>query len=267
MYWEMFHPKWIGHLHIINKPISVGTITKNLKKIARKVLGKKPPVKKFSPPVQEFQTEEEYYNMLFTQDPKWSGKEPNREEASRLLMIERLIGDVQATWNANQTKDIRIVDFGCGRGWLTNKLSRYGTITGIEPVAPVVAHARKLFPALNFKTGSLELLSELQPHLIVSSEVLEHIPFDKQPGFFQSIYDALAPDGFCIITTPRAEAYKEWVSHHDTAQPVEDWLTEAQVKKLGEDAGFHVVNRLRLKERPKQSAPEIELYQLWLMQK
>lgn len=211
-------------------------------------------------------TEEEYYTKLFVKDKKWSQKGPNKDEALRLAAIGEMISDVQVYWNENEVISPQIIDFGCGRGWLSNKLRTYGEVTGIEPVANVVEYGRELYPNLKLVVGSLELLTKHNPDLIVSSEVIEHIPDNQKAAFFQAFYDALKPGGFSVITTPRQEALQDWLKIKTVNQPVEEWLTEEEVKKYALMAGFTVKKSSRINVNMNAS-DNIDLYQVWLFQK
>jgi len=217
----------------------------------------------------EFKTEDEYYTFFFTQHPKWSKPQPNKAEQLRLVEIEKMAAIFITNYKKECSGEIEIIDFGCGRGWLTNILSKYGKVTGIEPVANVVKYAQKLFPAINFEVGSIENLKEKKADLIVCSEVIEHISETEKPKYFKVFYQALNVGGYCIVTTPRAEVQREWLSYrNDDGQPVEEWLTEPQVKKLATENGFVEIQKNILKEYANGvETPFLELYQIWLFQK
>ena len=86
--------------------------------------------------------EEKYYKKLFVENPIWNSKDPNEDELSRWTVIKEMVEDIGLV---NE-----IIDVGCGRGWLANKLADYGSVTGIEPVASVVEYAKGLFPKIQF---------------------------------------------------------------------------------------------------------------------
>jgi len=229
-----------------------------LKFIQRKVFPQK---KVFVP--NEFKSEDDYYTYFFTKHPKWSKPTPNKAEQERWDVIEKLINQI------NSNKNIDIIDFGCGRGWLTNKLSKFGNVTGIEPVENVVNYARKLFPSLEFIVGSIEQLQNTKVNLLVSSEVIEHINDDEKPIFFNAFNEALLQNGYCIITTPRAEVQQEWLNYRDdNGQPIEKWLSEDSFLQLATNSGFSIISKNILQERANgPETPMLDLYQIWLIQK
>lgn len=213
--------------------------------------------------LNEFKTEDKYYTFFFTKHPKWNTPTPNKAEQERLKIIENFIEQIKLDKNA------AIIDFGCGRGWLTQQLSKYGNVVGIEPIANVVTYAKKIFPHLNFIVGSIEKLSNQQVDLIVSSEVIEHIDNKEKPAFLKAIYDAIKANGYCIITTPRAEVQIEWLSYRkDNGQPIEQWITESNVQELATSTGFKIISKFILQERANgEETPLLDLYQIWLFQK
>lgn len=189
-----------------------------------------------SQPAAPAVSEEAYYENLFVRNPEWSRSTPNEDEAARWARIKDLLDR-----HFEAGPDKQILDVGCGRGWLTNLLSNYGTAMGIEPVAPVVAHARRLFPALTFEAATPDALPGAERFdAIVSSEVLEHV-HDKS-GFLTRLHELLKPGGFLVVTTPRAELYKKWTAKFGKpAQPIEEWISTDGLRTLLDQCGFDVL--------------------------
>lgn len=214
-------------------------------------------------------TDEEFYTELFTKDEFWSTPTPNSEEQKRWAIIQEFLAYIKKSQGMPERPEI--LDLGCGRGWLTNLLSGYGPVTGIEPIKPVVEYARKMYPNIDFLSGSsgdlLEKGMQGKFDIVVSSEVIEHVPDENKPSFIRDINTLLKPGGFTIITTPRKEAEQEWLKYCAEGQPVEDWITEPTLKSLFEAQGFGQRDNRRLNIKPNSTAAEIEIYQLWLFQK
>jgi len=237
-----------------------------IKRLIEKIKGDNTPEKTFTKkPV----TDEEFYTELFTKDEFWSTPTPNSEEEKRWAVIQGFLTYIKRSLGEGTRPEI--LDLGCGRGWLTNLLSGYGPIIGIEPIKPVVEYARKMYPQIEFFSGSsgdlLEKGMQGRFDIVVSSEVIEHVPDANKPGFINDIYTLLKPGGFAIITTPRKEAEKEWLAHCSEGQPVEDWITEETLRTLFEAQQFTQCGMDRLTIKPHSNAAEILIYQLWLFQK
>jgi GT2 family glycosyltransferase/tetratricopeptide (TPR) repeat protein len=185
-----------------------------------------------------------FYVDLFVNKPGWSTPEPNTDEAARWSKIasflEYILHEIR---RQDPVRTLRILDIGCGRGWLTNLASSYGTCEGVEPVAGVVEYARRLFPALRFEVGTPESVlakPDFTPFdIVLCSEVIEHVPHPHKAEFVTQLSHLLAKGGYLVLTTPRGEMWEEWSRIAPPNQPVEDWVTEQQLGELFETNGFH----------------------------
>lgn len=187
-----------------------------------------------------------FYRSLFTEDPVWSTRHPNLEEANRVARILPRLSELAR----GRPEGLRILDVGCGRGWLTNLADAYGECVGVEPVAGVVEFARGQFPALRFEVGTAADLVEAGEaetyDVVIASEVIEHVDETHRDQFVADLGTLLAPDGAVIITSDRGELYQRWRGREATTeQPLESWLTEGQVLKLFEEHGFVATHRDR----------------------
>ena len=185
----------------------------------------------------------EFYTNLFVKSSYWSTPHPNPDEAARWSKIasflEYLIRRVRQT---EPGRKLRILDVGCGRGWLTNLATMYGSCEGIEPVAEVIAHARRLFPHLRFEAGTAQSVlqrPDFAPYdVVLCSEVIEHVPHGQKEAFVAELTSLLKSDGVLILTTPRGEMWDQWKAIAPPNQPVEDWVTEEQLRGLFTAQGF-----------------------------
>ncbi len=212
--------------------------------------------------------EQLYYENLFIHSSHWNKPFPNLEEWQRWLIIRSFVEEHIIEDIINHDRfNFKILDIGCGRGWLTNLCSTYGEITGIEPVKKVVKYAKKLFPYLDIRCQTPDELLEqkIQFDLIVCSEVIEHIPDLQKDSFVKKLFHLLKPGGSIILTTPRQEILNEWQQYTNPSQPVEDWLSEQQVLSLF--ASFEEVNKKQLSIPPKTGIKAMPVYQLWLFRK
>ncbi len=214
------------------------------------------------------QSEEEYYENLFVKNSKWNTPNPNDEELLRWEVIQNFVKIAKNEQISDE--EYTILDLGCGRGWLTNLLLQYGNVKGIEPVRTVIEYAKKLYPMIDFESGNAKDLikdGSVKFDLIVSSEVIEHVPDEEKSEFIADIYCLLKDGGFLILSTPRDEVQKEWNKYMGANQPIEDWISEDKLEKILNKNSFKTVQLERIKIRPIEKASEIDLYQVWLFKK
>jgi len=229
---------------------------------------------------EQRRNEDQFYADLFVRSGTWSTAAPNTEERQRWEKIKEFLPVVIQQLQQSRAQPIRILDVGCGRGWLTNLLSQYGQAEGVEPVEAVVEHARQLFPHLHFYVGFPESLltrKDFEPYdLIVTSEVIEHIPHARKATFLRTLQRLLKADGAIILSTPRKEVWDQWRVVSTPNQPVEDWIAESDLLQLFQGRGFRELGRERIyfdlhkfeyvpSPSMEDTAPSsvIALYQVW----
>ena len=231
--------------------------------------------------VNQRNQEDQFYSNLFIRSGNWSTPTPNTDESMRWGKIKSFLPEILERLSRADHQPVRILDVGCGRGWLTNLLSEYGCCEGIEPVEAVVEYGRRLFPHLVLHVGFPdELLNRpsFQPYdLIVSSEVIEHIPHDQKTNFVHSLQKLMKPNGAIILTTPRMEVWDQWRTVSTPNQPIEDWITENDLLALFKNLGFQELGRERIyfdlprfeyvetpqSKEKNSSSKVIALYQIW----
>lgn len=214
-----------------------------------------------------------YYVDNFIHNDEWNGKFPNRDEIQRWIAINGFIQYVKGLNNIGYSdKTLKMLDLGCGRGWLSNLLSKEGNVIGLDPVGEVIEFAKKSYPDLRFIAGTIESsINEInvqEINLIVSSEVIEHFYKDELKSFISHCNYLLCNDGYMIVTTPRKEILEMYSSNYGSPnQPIEEWYFEDEVKSSFVSHGFEVVglDRVNLPFLTKMS--EFPIYQCWLFKK
>jgi SAM-dependent methyltransferase len=191
----------------------------------------------------------QHYEVLFTQTSEWSTPWPNTDEALRfgklVGMLSKIADERRITPGGTP---LRILDVGCGRGWLTNLVSVFGETEGVDPVESSIVLARKYFSDLTFTCGTASDIvsaSDFKPYdVVVTSEVIEHIT-DKD-GFLRELKACLTPGGSVAMTTPRKELFSKWRAAGFSGQPIEEWLSERELLGLFAKHGFVAVSHDRI---------------------
>lgn len=142
---------------------------------------------------------------------------------------------------ANNAKTV--LDVGCGDGRLCNILNSYSKferIKGIDLSHNAVSWAKMFNPTLEFEeidvaveTGSYDAVTVI--------EVIEHIPDDLMPAFWQGLYQVLSGDGRIYMTVPSTNLplNKKHYRHYDLEMIMEH-IKNAGVNLQIESGGYIV---------------------------
>lgn len=171
----------------------------------------------------------EYY------DRRWSDEysKPINE-----LQLQRLISVLQMLSKIKLNQQVKLLDLGCGTGWMTSILSHMGQVTGLELSREAVRAAKIKYPHIDFFDGDLfEVLKETGKFdIVVSQEVIEHV--EDQKLFIDQVAESLVEGGHFIFTTPNAwtQAHRTEKEHAEWAlQPIENWIDRNDIKRLMKD--------------------------------
>jgi 2-polyprenyl-3-methyl-5-hydroxy-6-metoxy-1,4-benzoquinol methylase len=163
---------------------------------------------------QSIESQREFY------DARWAA-----QTYANQLQMERTIAILTGLRQTRLTAP-RILDLGCGSGWLTSILSRFGPTVGLDLSPGAIESARVKYPGVFFGTADLSAGFRVTEKfdVIVSHEVIEHL--EDQAGHLRDIALALRPNGWLILTTPNAARPSE------KTQPIENHLTKRQLRSL-----------------------------------
>lgn len=168
---------------------------------------------------------------------------------------------LQAT-RKHQVPGRRLIDLGCGNGYVANFLAVNGfEVVGVDPSEKGIGIAREAFPNVEFRQGGAydDLAAELGVFDVsLSLEVVEHLYSPR--AFADSLFAATKPGGVTIVSTPYHGYWKnlslavlgKMDSHHN---PLREgghvkFFSLEQLQTLLERAGFEVVDALRLGRVP-----------------
>ena len=120
----------------------------------------------------------------------------------------------------------RILEVGCGTGWLTGMLGLCGDATGIDLSPRAIEQAELRFPYCTFRAADLTSTTLGDGFdVVVSHEVIEHI--EDQPAHVAALAKALKPHvGHLILTTPNGR-YPD-----DGGQVIEQHVTQTELRAL-----------------------------------
>lgn len=142
---------------------------------------------------------------------------------------------------------LKILDLGCGRGWMAPFLQSLGTVIGIDFSLEGIRFAQENysdFATFVLADASLPTLGLPRGGLfdvVVCSEVIEHVP--DQMALLEQIAGFLHPGGWLMLTTPNGSVWSMWCEMNrgkNWQQPIENWVTPEQLKVLVKKAGFGI---------------------------
>ena len=185
------------------------------------------------------------------------GDSPQTCELQPRLYQQRLVAVVQALKEQGAR---RVIDLGCGGGWLIEVLSRDGSfdvIAGVDMAAEVIRdtkarlHRALHLPELRRIQLFVTLLTFRDPRLLgydaaVATEVIEHMDAPQRIAFENVLFNYICPPTI-VITTPNQEYNVKWRiqfrhglrhEHHRfewTRSEFQDWASS-----LAEQGGYDV---------------------------
>lgn len=136
----------------------------------------------------------------------WNGWNAAHREASLADVSEDQRAVVLRWLDATARRDLRIIDVGCGTGWLSGRLAHYGHVTATDLADAVVARAAERHPEVSFRAGDFMSLDfpERAFDVAVSCEVLSHVA--DQQAFVARIARLLKPGGLLMVATQNRPA-------------------------------------------------------------
>lgn len=189
-------------------------------------------------------------------DPRGSSAMLHRLNPPRLAYLRR---QVDAHWGGGPGSFAplagrRALDMGCGAGLLAEPLARLSaTVTGVDASAEVIAaaqaHAQAGGLAIDYRVGGTEAVADERFDLVVSFEVIEHVP--DPAVFVRALAAALAPGGLMLLSTPNRTPLSRLAMitlAEGTGQiprGTHDWdrfLTPDRLTALLTDAGLSVID-------------------------
>ncbi|HLO16667.1 MAG TPA: class I SAM-dependent methyltransferase [Anaerolineales bacterium] len=145
-----------------------------------------------------------------------------------------------------QTKLVqpKIIDLGCGTGWLTGILGHFGPAVGVDLSDIAIRQAQKRYPFVEFIQANIIEWDYPRSSfdLVISQEVIEH--FENQASYIEVAYGLLKGGGYLILTTPNKNTFYAMPEEQRKAwavQPIENWLTAPELKAVLRSCGFEVI--------------------------
>jgi 2-polyprenyl-3-methyl-5-hydroxy-6-metoxy-1,4-benzoquinol methylase len=144
------------------------------------------------------------------------------QRAVRIIEVLRRLG----------VRDARLLEAGCGTGWMSDRLTEFGSVTGCDLAEDVIARARTHYPSVTFLAGDiLSIDLEHEYDVVTCMEVLSHV-YD-QAAFVRRMRECLLPGGHLLLTTQNRFVYERRsdVVAREPGQ-VRRWLHRSELRAL-----------------------------------
>jgi SAM-dependent methyltransferase len=165
-------------------------------------------------------------------DTFWAERPPdlNSEEVQRLAKILEAYAMILGGRSAPQG-GFEICDLGCGVGWISAELAKFGRVTGVDLSPEGVRIATARWPSINFIVADiLSWRPTKQFDIVVSSEVIEHI--EEKEQFADTVSALVRPGGYLILTTPNKYWKAAAFAGGARPQTIEAWASPSQLRRL-----------------------------------
>jgi 2-polyprenyl-3-methyl-5-hydroxy-6-metoxy-1,4-benzoquinol methylase len=105
-------------------------------------------------------------------------------------------------------ESVDVLELGCSEGLGAHLMAERHRVTGVDSDEDAVTHARRLLgrPGLSFVHSDFLGRTFGTFRAVVSVDVIEHVPREKEDLFMETVRANLGPEGLCVIGTPNAAA-------------------------------------------------------------
>ena len=156
---------------------------------------------------------------------------------------------VKHFFNQRLSRDAKVLEVGCGIGWVTWLLKRdYPTKTfvALDPSPESIAIANALFSQSDIDYRATFLSNDLFPgqrfDCVLFMDVYEHVAQDERPSLHHAVRELLSDDGIVLMTvpTPRHLAMLRG-SHPKQIQPIDEEIDVSTLLSFAEDTGTQLI--------------------------
>ncbi len=158
----------------------------------------------------------------------------------------------------------RILEVGCGTGWMAERLTQFGSVTATDLADEVVERAQRRYPEVRFVSGDfLTLEFETGRYdAVVTLETLSHVA--DQRGFLRKIHGLLNDGGLLIIATqnrpvmeknhkylPNHGWYRKWVDRTELTELLHGTFEVRELRSITPvyfSGALHAVNSRRVEQ-------------------
>lgn len=162
-------------------------------------------------------------------DDRW--REFGFANRPKLLRCASILEGIAST----KLREPRMIDLGCGAGWLTSVVGIFGPTVGVDLSREAIQAASAKWSHVEFKAA--DILDWDYPKaafdIVISQEVIEHM--ENQKAYLDVAHGLLREGGYLILTTPNARTFRAMPERQQlswTNQPLEKCLTIPELREI-----------------------------------
>jgi 2-polyprenyl-3-methyl-5-hydroxy-6-metoxy-1,4-benzoquinol methylase len=149
------------------------------------------------------------------------------DSASEIRMRETL-----AVLADLKIRGAKILEVGCGTGWLSNGLSAFGKVTACDIGSKIIEIAQTKYPQVDFLSGDIHDL-DLPVNsfdVVVTSQVLAHVA--DQPAFVHRLAQLLKPGGLLLLDAQNKFVFERTAGIDPPDGWIRKWVDMKELKNL-----------------------------------
>jgi 2-polyprenyl-3-methyl-5-hydroxy-6-metoxy-1,4-benzoquinol methylase len=165
-----------------------------------------------------------FWNRWVTDSKAWESNPDNKRRAESVL----------AAIDSFVRKGDRILEVGCGTGWMTRELAkRTPRVVGQDLATDAIALLQREHPSIRWVPGDFMTADVYESafEAIVCMETIAHVP--DQVAFANRLVDFLAPGGMLVLTTQNPYVWRRtsWLKAPAPGQ-IRNWPSIERLKEL-----------------------------------
>lgn len=160
----------------------------------------------------------------------WNGWNTIHESPPDVALAQ---ADVITSWLDDLARnDLNIIDIGCGTGWLSSRLTRFGSVTATDLCDQHLARAATGAPEVRFVAGNfMELDFGICAYdVAVSLEMLSHVADQRE--FLKKISSLLKANGYLLLATQNRPALERNVMPARKPGQLSKWVDRDELRQL-----------------------------------
>jgi 2-polyprenyl-3-methyl-5-hydroxy-6-metoxy-1,4-benzoquinol methylase len=145
---------------------------------------------------------------------------------------KRRMGEILATVRQLKVRNAKLLEVGCGTGWLSSQLTEFGLVTAVDLGREIIEEAKARHPEIDFRSGDIHTL-DLPLHsfdVVVTLETLSHVP--DQEAFVSRLSELIKPGGCLLLTTQNKSVFERRADIPPNIGYIRKWVTMKTLKRL-----------------------------------